>query len=117
MIKNYNKRKLGRTSSHRKAVLRNLATSLFLHEKIRTTLPKAKELVRYSERLITNARPNDLNAKKMLAGEIKNEEVRKKISEVLVPRYLKRSGGYTKIYKIGMRTGDCAEMALVKLVT
>ncbi len=117
MIKNYNSRKLGRTSAHRKALLRNLATSLFLHEKIKTTLPKAKELIRYSDRIISDARPNDLNAKKKLAAEIKNEEVRKKISEVLVPRYSKRPGGYARIYKIGTRAGDRAEMAIVKLMS
>ncbi len=117
MIKNYNTRKLGRTSSHRKAMLRNLATSLFLHEKITTTLPKAKELMRYSDRLISDAKPNDLVAKKLIAAEISNEEVRKKIRDVLVPRYSKRAGGYSKIYKIGPRTGDRAEMAIVKLIS
>lgn len=81
MIKNYNKRKLGKTESHRRAMIRNLATSLLLHEKIQTTLAKAKELSRYSDRLITDAKPNDLNAKKKVAGEITNKEVRKKLSE------------------------------------
>ena len=117
MIKNYNTRKLGVTSSHRKAMLKNLATSLFLYEKITTTLAKAKELARYSEHLIAGARPNDLNAKKMLAAEIKNNEVRAKISGVLIPRYANRHGGFTKIYKLGTRQGDRAEMAIIKLLS
>jgi large subunit ribosomal protein L17 len=117
MIKNLNKRKLSRTGSHRKALLRNLATSLFLHEKIQTTLPKAKELASYSEKLITIARPSDLNAQRALAREIKDENIRKKIIEVLVPRYQSRKGGYTQIFKLGVRKGDNAEMAMVKLVS
>jgi len=117
MIKNYNKRKLGKTEAHRRAMIRNLATSLFLHEKIQTTLAKAKEIARYTDRLITDAKPNDLNAKKKLAGEMSNKEIRKKISEVLVPRYSSRTSGYSRIYKIGTRRGDRAEMAVIKLIS
>ncbi len=117
MIKNFNTRKLGVTSSHRRAMLKNLASSLFLHEKITTTLAKAKELARYSERLISGAKPNDLSSKKMLAGEIKSYDVRKKISEILVPRYANRNGGFTRIYRLGPREGDRAEMAIVKLIS
>lgn len=117
MIKNLNYRKLSRTGSHRKALLRNLATSLFEHEKIETTLAKAKELKRYSEKLITTARGNDLNARRAFNSEIKNEMVNKKMFEVLVPRYQERNGGYTRIFKVGFRTGDNAEIAIIKLVS
>ncbi|MFC1500975.1 50S ribosomal protein L17 [Elusimicrobiota bacterium] len=117
MIKNLNGRKLSVTSSHRKAMLRNLTTSLFQHEKIKTTLPKAKELVRFSEKLITSARPADLNAKKAVARELKDKAVIKKVFDVLVPRYEKRNGGYTKIFRLGTRIGDRAEIALVKLIS
>ncbi|MCX5778591.1 MAG: 50S ribosomal protein L17 [Elusimicrobia bacterium] len=117
MIKNLNGSKLGRTSAHKRALLRNLATSLFLHEKIQTTQAKAKELVRYAEKLITKARPADLNARRAIKGEIQDEIVYKKMFDVLVPRYQTRTGGYTQIYKTGTRVGDRAEMALVKLVS
>lgn len=116
MIKNHNGRKLGVTSSHRKAMLRNLATQLFLHEKITTTLPKAKELVSYSEKLVTKAKKGDLSAIRVLHGEINDKDVVKKVFEVLVPRYKDRNGGYTQILKVGPRRGDSAEMAIVKLV-
>lgn len=116
MIKNHNGSKLGVTSSHRKAMLRNLATELFLHEKITTTLPKAKELVSYSEKLVTKAKKGDLTAIRALHGEINNKDVVKKVFDVLVPRYKERNGGYTQIIKMGPRRGDSAEMAIVKLV-
>lgn len=116
MIKNLGARKLSRTGSHRKALLRNLATALFQHETIETTVPKAKELASYSEHLITLARPNDVNAKRALSREIKNADVLKKIFDVLVPRYQTRAGGYTRILKTRNRRGDSAEMALIKLV-
>lgn len=117
MIKNYNKRKLSRTSSHRRALLRNLATSLFQHEKINTTLPKAKELARYSERLITIARSGGLNSIRALNREIKDQKVLRKVIDVLVPRYQNRNGGYTKIFRMGPRKGDSAQMAIIKLVS
>jgi large subunit ribosomal protein L17 len=116
MIKNHNTRKLSRTPAHRKALLRNLATSLFQHEKITTTLSKAKEVARYSERLITRARANDLNAKKAVAAEIQDDLVRKKMFEVLVPRYQNRPGGYTKVLKLGTRRGDSADLAVITLI-
>ncbi len=117
MIKNLGRRKLSVTPSHKRAMLRNMATSLFQHEKVQTTLARAKELSSYSERLITKAKPADLNAKKLLAGEIKNEETRRKIFDVLVPRYKDRKGGYTRIFKLGSRPGDNAQVALVKLIS
>jgi len=117
MIKNYNTRKLGKTSAHRSAMLKNLVTALFLNEKITTTLAKAKELARYSDRLITNAKANDLNAKKKLASQLANKEALRKVREVLVPRYSSRQGGFAKIYKMGLRQGDRAEMAVIKLIS
>lgn len=116
MIKNYNGSKLGRTSSHKLAMLRNMATSLFMHEKIETTHSKARELVRYAEKLITRARPADLNARRAVKGELQDDVVYKKIFDVLVPRYQGRKGGYTRVYKTRTRVGDRAEMALVTLV-
>ncbi|MDR1721168.1 MAG: 50S ribosomal protein L17 [Endomicrobium sp.] len=116
MIKTYNGSKLGVTSSHKRALLRNLATDLFLHEKIMTTLPKAKELASYSERLITKAKKTDLSAVRTLHGEINNKNVVKKVFGVLVPRYAKRCGGYTQIFKLGYRRGDNSEIALIRLV-
>jgi large subunit ribosomal protein L17 len=117
MIKTYNGSKLGITSSHRKALLRNLAVALFLHEKITTTLSKAKELVSYSEKLVTKAKKADLSAVRAINGEINSKAVVKKIFNVLVPRYKGRSGGYTQILRAGTRRGDNADTAIVKLVT
>jgi large subunit ribosomal protein L17 len=116
MIKTYNGSKLGVTSAHRKALLRNLASELFLHEKITTTLPKAKELVSYSEKLVTKAKKDDLSAIRAINGQIHNKDVARKIFDVLVPRYKERNGGYTQILKVGTRRGDSAEVAIVKLV-
>ena len=116
MIKNLGARKLSRTGSHRRAMLRNQATSLFQHESITTTLAKAKELSSFAERLITRAKPADVNAKRAISAELNNAEVKKKLFEVLVPRYAERKGGYTRIYKLGARTSDRAEMAVIKLV-
>ena len=116
MIKNHNGSKLGVTSSHKKAMLRSLATELFLHEKITTTLPKAKELASYAEKLVTKAKKADLSAVRDVHGEINNKEVVKKVFDILVPRYKERKGGYSQILKVGPRRGDSAEMAIVKLV-
>jgi large subunit ribosomal protein L17 len=116
MIKTYNGSKLGITSSHRKALLRNLASALFLYEKITTTLSKAKELVSYSEKLVTKAKKADLSAVRAINGEINSKNAVKKIFDVLVPRYKERNGGYTQILKAGTRRGDNADIAIVKLV-
>jgi large subunit ribosomal protein L17 len=116
MIKTYNGSKLGITSSHKKALLRNLTTELFLHETIRTTLSKAKELASYSEKLVTKAKKADLCAIRAISCEIHNKNVVKKVFDVLVPRYHGRNGGYTQIIKISTRRGDNANMALVKLI-
>lgn len=110
-------RKLGRTQAHRKATLNNLATALFQYEKIKTSEAKAKELRRYSEKIITVARKNDLSAKRAVAKKIKNPSIRKKIFEVLVPRYQNRPGGYTQILKIGPRNSDNTKLCLIRLVS
>jgi large subunit ribosomal protein L17 len=116
MIKTYNGSKLGVTSSHRRAMLRSLAKELFLHEKIETTLPKAKELVSYCQKLITRAKKDDLSAIRAISGEINSKDVVKKVFSVLAPRYKERKGGYTQIIKVGTRRGDSASIAIVKLV-
>ena len=116
MIKTYNGSKLGVTSSHRKSMLRSLATELFLHEKIETTLPKAKELVSYAEKLVTRAKKADLNAIRAISGEINKKDVVRKMFDILAPRYKERKGGYTQIIKVGTRRGDSADIAIVKLV-
>ncbi len=116
MIKNHNTRKLAVTPSHKKAMMRNMTTSLFLHEKVTTTVPRAKEVVRFAEKLLTKAKSADLAAKKAVHAEISNKDVVKKVFDVLVPRYKERNGGYTQIFKLGLRKGDSAEVAVVKLV-
>jgi large subunit ribosomal protein L17 len=116
MIKTYNGSKLGITSSHKKALLRNLATELFLHEKITTTLPKAKELRSYSEKLMTKAKKANLSAIRALSCEIYDKNVVRKVFNVLIARYKKRNGGYIRILKIGTRRGDNASIAIVELV-
>ena len=109
-------RQLSRTSSHRKATLRNLATSLFLHERIETTTAKAKELRPYAERLITLARRGDLHARRLAAMKIQDRQVLGKLFDDIAPRYTERPGGYTRILKLGNRRGDAAEMSLIELV-
>ena len=109
-------RKLGRTSAHRRALMTNLATSLFDKERITTTLPKAKELRSYAERLITKAKGDNLHARRLVARHVHDKVVLQKIFDQLSPRYADRPGGYTRIYKLGFRKGDSAEMAVIELV-
>jgi large subunit ribosomal protein L17 len=109
-------KKLGRTSSHRLALLRSLSTSLFRHERIRTTVPKARELRPFAERLITLARRDDLHARRQVIRQIADKDVVKKLFSTLGPRFATRPGGYTRTMKIGPRQGDGAEMAFVELV-
>jgi len=116
MRHNVGLRKLGRTSSHRRALLRNLTTSLFRHERIRTTLPKAKELRPFAEKLITLARRDDLHARRLVLRQVDDKEVVKKLFGTLGPRFAARPGGYTRILRLGPRLGDGAETALVELV-
>ncbi len=109
-------RKLGAKRGRRVGLLRNLATSLFLHEKIQTTVAKARETSRFANKLITVAKRGDLNAQKRVAQDIHNAEVRKKLFDVLAPRYATRQGGCTQMFRLSNRQGDNAEMALLRLV-
>ena len=111
-------RKLGRTTPHRIALLRNLATALFEKERIRTTLPKAKEVRSFAEKLITLARreENRLHARRLVARDIQNPAVVKKLFDTLGARFATRPGGYTRILRLGTRHGDGAEMAYLELV-
>lgn len=115
---NHNKslRKLNRTSSHRQALLMNLATALFKHERIKTTLPKAKTLRPFSEKLITAARNQDLSSRRKLLATLRDETIVNKLLEDISVRSSKRPGGYTRIYKAGFRYGDQAPMAIIELV-
>ena len=109
-------RKLGRTASHRKAMLSNLATSLFQHGAVRTTLPKAKELRSVAERLITFAKRGDLHARRQVLRRIQNKVVVTKLFDEIGPSFTDRQGGYTRVLKIGPRRGDSSELCLVELV-
>ena len=109
-------RKLNRTSSHRLAMLRNMANSLILHEAIKTTVPKAKELRRVVEPLITLAKNPTLANKRLAFDRLRDRDNVVKLFNVLGPRFLARPGGYTRILKMGFRQGDNAPMAYVELV-
>lgn len=109
-------RNLSRSPSHRKATLRNMATELFRHERIETTTAKAKELRPYAERLITLAKRGDMHARRQAARKIADREVLGKLFDDIGPRFADRSGGYTRVLKMGFRKGDAAEMALIELV-
>ncbi len=109
-------RKLTRTSSHRAALLKNLSIALTKEGKIETTLPKAKELRRYYERLITKASAGDFNAHRAIFAMLQDKECTKKLVEEIAPSYAERSGGYTRIIKTRMRRGDAAPMAIIELV-
>jgi large subunit ribosomal protein L17 len=109
-------RKLNRTSSHRQALLRNLANALLRHEVIKTTLPKAKELRRVAEPLITLGKKPSLANRRLAFDRTRDREVVVKLFDVLGPRYSQRNGGYLRILKFGFRQGDNAPMALIELV-
>jgi len=109
-------RQLNRNSSHRKAMMSNMATSLFSHEVIRTTLPKAKELRRFAEPLITLAKDDSVSKRQLAFSRLRDKTAVGKLFTELGPRYKERPGGYTRILKCGFRAGDKAPMALVELV-
>lgn len=109
-------RKLNRTSSHRQAMLRNMCNSLITHEAIKTTVPKAKELRRVVEPLITLAKQATLANRRLAFDRTRDRDVVVKLFDVLGPRYAARPGGYTRILKMGWRVGDNAPMAFVELV-
>ena len=109
-------RQLNRTSSHRKAMFRNMAASLFRHETIRTTLPKAKELRRVAEPLITLAKQDGTSRRRLAFARLRDDVAVGKLFNELGPRFRDRPGGYLRILKLGYRAGDAAPMALVQLL-
>ena len=109
-------RKLGRTSSHRKALLKNMSIALIKSGKIETTVPKAKELRSYFEKLITKARVGDSNAHRVIFAALQDKECTKKLVEEIAPEYKERNGGYTRITRTRIRRGDASEMAFIELV-
>lgn len=109
-------RKLSRTNTHRRAMLRNMVTSLFEHERITTTVAKAKEARPVAEKLITTARRGDLAARRLISAYVRSEDVARKLMEDIGPRFATRPGGYTRIYRLGPRPGDAGEMGILELV-
>jgi large subunit ribosomal protein L17 len=109
-------RQLSRTASHRKALLANLATSLFRHDRVVTTEAKAKELRPYAERLITLARRGDLHARRLVERRIKDRHVTHRLFAELGRRFASRPGGYTRVVKLGHRVGDGADVARIELL-
>ena len=109
-------RQLNRNSSHRKAMFRNMAVSLMQHEMIKTTLPKAKELRRVAEPLITMAKTDTVAKRRLAFSRLRDRDIVSKLFNELGPRYRERSGGYLRILKCGYRTGDKAPMAIVELM-
>ena len=116
MKHNIKNKKLNRTSTHRKSLLMNLSNALIKHEQIKTTLPKAKELKRFIEKIITLGKNNNLQSRRKTISILQDLQMTKKIFEVLSTRYKERSGGYTRIIKLGNRFGDNAPMAIIELV-
>lgn len=112
----YSGRKLGRTSSHRQAMFRNMVTSLFDHERIVTTVEKAKEARPIAEKMITLAKRGDLHARRQALSYIRSKDVVEKLFTEIKDTFEDRKGGYTRIIKTGVRRGDCASMAILELV-
>lgn len=109
-------RKLNRTAAHRRAMFRNMVTSLVEHESIRTTEVKAKAVRPLAERMITLAKRGDLHARRQVLRVIRNREMVKKLFDVIAPRYVDRNGGYIRVIKLGERRGDGASMAVLQLM-
>ncbi|MCF6465291.1 50S ribosomal protein L17 [Clostridium sp. Cult2] len=109
-------RKLGRPTDHRKAMLRNQVTSLLKHERIETTVTRAKETKRMAEKMITLGKRGDLHARRQALAYIYDEDVVNKLFNEIAPRYEDRNGGYTRVLKLGPRRGDGSEMAILELV-
>ena len=116
MKHNIKHRKLNRTSSHRKALLMNMSNALIKHEQITTTVPKAKELRPFIEKVITLGKKGDLPARRKTLSILQDEKMTKKIFDILANRYSERTGGYTRIIKLGNRYGDNASTAVIELV-
>lgn len=108
--------RLGLTTGHRKAMLRNLVTSLFRDERINTTETRAKQVKSIAEKLVTDAKQGDLAARRRALAYIYEEAVVRKLFDSIAPKYAERSGGYTRIIKVGYRRGDAAEMVILELV-
>ncbi|MCI8775911.1 MAG: 50S ribosomal protein L17 [Oscillospiraceae bacterium] len=109
-------RKLGRTTDHRKAMLRAMVTYLLENGQIETTVTRAKEVRAVAEKMITIGKNNDLHSKRQVYAYVTKEDVAKKLFDEISPKYAERNGGYTRIVKIGPRRGDAAEMAIIQLV-
>ena len=109
-------RKFGRTTDARQALIRSLACSLILREKIRTTEAKAKELRPYIEKMVTRGRKDDMFTRRLLVSRLGNESATKKLVETIAPRYKERQGGYTRIVKLTPRQGDASKMAIIEFV-
>ena len=116
MKHNIKNKKLNKNSSHRKAMFMNMSNALIKHEQITTTLPKAKELRRFIEKIITFGKKGDLFSRRKTVSILQDQKMTKKVFEILADRYKKRSGGYTRIVKLGNRFGDNAPMAVIELV-
>ncbi len=109
-------RRLGRKTSHREAMFRNMVTSLFAHERITTTDAKAKEIRSVAEKMITLGKRGDLHSVRLAASYIREKSVVTKLFSSIAPRYKERAGGYTRIIKLGMRNGDAAPLSIIELV-
>ncbi|AZO96517.1 50S ribosomal protein L17 [Iocasia frigidifontis] len=109
-------RKLGKTTPHRKAMFNNLLTDFFRHERLETTLPKAKELRPMAEKMITTAQKNDLSSRRKVLKRIKDKEIVQRLFDEIAPRFSDRPGGYTRILKMYPRRGDASEKAIIELV-
>lgn len=109
-------RKLGRNSSNRKALFRSILSSFFKHERIEITVTKAKEVSKHAAKLITLAKRGDLHARRLVMAELVDEEATRKLFNEIAPKYADRQGGFTRIYKVGPRRGDAAEMAIIELI-
>ncbi len=109
-------RRFNRDSAHRQAMFSNMAAALIKHEQIVTTLPKAKDLKRVIDKYITLAKRGDLNSRRLAAARLRDEDMAKKLFDVLAPRYKNRNGGYSRVLKAGFRYGDSAPRAVIELV-
>jgi large subunit ribosomal protein L17 len=109
-------RHFNRTAEHRKMMMRNLATSLFLHGRVETTTAKAKELRQFAEPLITRAKRGDLHARRLVARQVTDKAALAKLFGEIGPRYIERPGGYTRVRHLGHRPGDAADVAIIELV-
>ena len=112
----HGRRKLNRTHSHRQAMLANMAASLIEHEQIRTTLPKAKELRPYVEKLITLGKRGDVHSRRLARAKLKTDAAVSRLFGTIAERYAERPGGYTRIVKAGFRYGDAAPMAIIEMI-